>query len=143
MEEKGPGYHVGRIFFKASISSSSVKSGIKLFCPCSSHFFKFLFSVLSSLDISILLTPAYCFMKMSAFLLSDVIQRSLWIMALLGELFSGVPFSDFITHRNFRLSPVLEEYSSRPHLFFGTINGHSRLLTDIKPFITVVGYILP
>ena len=60
--------------FKASLSLSSVKSGTELVCPRSSRrdISRFVFSVLSSLYISILLTPAYYFMKMPAFFLSDV-----------------------------------------------------------------------
>ena len=73
----GPGAPFGRIFLKASLSSSSVNSGTKLrkMSLLTERYLRFLFSVRSSLDISILLTPAQCFIKMSVFLLSDVIHR--------------------------------------------------------------------
>ena len=66
-------------------------------------------------------------------------------MALLGELFSGVPFSDFITLRSFQSSPVLQESLSyaMPDFFFGMINGNYCLLAGIKPFLSVVGNIVP
>ena len=96
------------------------------------------YSILSSLDISILLTPDLCFIKMLAFLLSDVIHHSLWITASFVELFSGVPFSDFITLHNFRSSPVLDEFSSIQRqaclmaiLASWQASNHSFLLIDI------------
>ena len=69
--------------FKTSPCSSSIKSETELIYPRNSlrDILRFLFSVLSYLDILILLTPAQCFMKVSVFLLSDVIYQSLQIMA--------------------------------------------------------------